>query len=85
MSLDSQTMNWIESAISNIDNGVVRLIISEKRIAKIITEDHRNFKKTKIEKSNPAEAIKTRSGLPRKGGGYRERSTGREAPYHEGE
>ncbi|HUV09153.1 MAG TPA: transposase zinc-binding domain-containing protein [Spirochaetia bacterium] len=41
MKLDQTIIQWIESALNGIKHGEVRLIISEKRIVKIITEDHR--------------------------------------------
>jgi hypothetical protein len=41
LKLDAETIAWIESAIGEIIHGEVILIIHEKRIVKIITEDRR--------------------------------------------
>ena len=41
MKLDQETIEWIEEATAHIDYGEARLIISDKRIVKIITEYHK--------------------------------------------
>ncbi len=41
MKLDAETIAWIEAATGDIAHGEVIMIIHEKRIVKIITEDRR--------------------------------------------
>jgi len=41
LKLDSETIAWIEAAIGDIAHGKVILVIHQKRIRKIITEDWR--------------------------------------------
>lgn len=45
MKLTSEEIQWIESVLDNIAHGEARLIICDKRIAKIITEAHRIHEK----------------------------------------
>jgi len=50
MKLDQETIKWIEEALSGIKHGEVRLIISEKHIVKILTEDHKEHLKKVVDK-----------------------------------
>ena len=50
MKLDQETIEWIERALAGVKHGEVRLIISEKHIVKILTEDHREHSKKCIDK-----------------------------------
>ena len=41
MKLDLKTVAWIESAIGDMSYGHVHLVISDRQIVKVLTEEHR--------------------------------------------
>lgn len=45
MKLTTEEIRWIETVLDNIAHGEARLIICDKRIAKIITEAHKIHEK----------------------------------------
>ena len=50
MKLDQETIEWIERALTGVRHGEIRLIISEKHIVKILTEDHKEHSKKSVDK-----------------------------------
>lgn len=41
MKLDAQTIAWIEAVAAEMAHGEIRLIVCDKQVVKIITEDRR--------------------------------------------
>lgn len=52
MKLDQQTIIWIEEVTGNMAHGVIQLVVCDKQITKIITEDRRIHVRKTIDKKD---------------------------------